>query len=75
MTKPLTAAMLAMLSSCTYYTIPLTEQPVPGLRPEYVCLRRHADGTCVRSQWRCTAPATLTHADVGRPRCVMPGSE
>jgi hypothetical protein len=76
MPKLLVIATVLAVSTCTVRDGPPAEEPIlEGLRPQFVCLAYTHSGVCARSEWRCSRPLMLTHADTGRPRCIMPGSE
>ena len=71
-------ALLVSLPGCALWTPPVPPPPEPpmlGSRAQFVCLRRSPNSSCLRSEWRCTAPLMLTFDDPYTPRCVMPGAE
>jgi len=67
-------ALLA--AACAGCTVVPDYRPasLEGQRPQFICLRTLSNGTCLRSEWRCTAPLQLTWDYDGNPRCVVPGA-
>lgn len=68
------AAIAVAAASGGCWIVP--ERPVflEGQRAQYICLSTTRNGTCLRSEWRCTMPLQLTWDYDGNPRCVVPGA-
>ena len=64
--------LAAAASGCAI--VPDPPPTLEGQRAQYVCLRALSNGTCLRSEWRCTMPLQLTWDYDGNPRCVVPGA-